>query len=162
MQMAKLRNRERESRRLCLLRKPSAASSAALLKQGVCACARTQTHLQSDLSDEREKRVLRRKRLRTARLRRKRWRNILFLLQHFFPPSACVHSVFLENKEIQLKEDIFSSQTDEAVWRGLACTDATPGCTCRVSTVSNFSGPLRESKISLEGVFSWFFSIFWF
>lgn len=40
MQMPKLRIRERESRRLCLLRKLSAASSAGLLKQGVCVCAR--------------------------------------------------------------------------------------------------------------------------
>lgn len=40
MQMPKLRIRERESRRLCLLRKLSAASSASLLKQGVCVCAR--------------------------------------------------------------------------------------------------------------------------
>lgn len=69
-------------------------------------------------------------------------------------PLYSHHSGFLlENKKIKLKEERFSSQTVGAVWRGSACTDATPGCTCRVSTVSelNFFGPSRGS---------WIFSLF--
>lgn len=51
--------RERESRRLCLLRKLSAASSAGLLKQGVRVCVCAHRHTQSDLSGrERARRVL--------------------------------------------------------------------------------------------------------
>lgn len=111
MQMPKLRIRERESRRLCLLRKLSAASSAGLLKQGVCVCARESFAL-------REKCIWRREE------QRMRWKTSILNL--FLASTACGFLFWERERESQLKEEEFF-QTDEAVWRGLACTE-TLGC----------------------------------
>lgn len=116
MQMPKLRNREREreSRRLCLLRKRSAASSAGLLKQGVCVRekARRVLHWEKSAFEEEKNRKLVERR-------------IFCSYSNFFSLQRIVGTFFVRKKE-SIKGRVFF-QTDEAVWRGLACTE-TLGC----------------------------------
>lgn len=82
--------REREeSRRLCLLRKLSTASSASLLKQGVCVCALTDTRSLIWVAERESKKgfVLRED---CVWRRKERWKkNILFLLYRFLTSTAC-------------------------------------------------------------------------
>lgn len=113
MQMPKLRIRERESRRLCLLRKLSAASSAGLLKQGVCVCARERE--QEEFCTEKS----------AFEEEKNRERGEKSILNLFLASTACGF-LFCQKKQRE-RESIKGRgvffQTDEAVWRGLACAE---------------------------------------